>query len=86
MSPFVLAPTAVAVGAFVVSALYVHHRGKVKHRFTRQPSDHSTVLAPYNALMYLFSAVPAEPYIDVNQFPELSARSRTASSPQSIAS
>jgi beta-hydroxylase len=71
MNPVVLAPKALAVGAFVASALYIHYRGKVKHRFTRQLSDHSTVLAPYNALMYLFSALPSKPFLDVDEFPEL---------------
>ena len=29
-------------------------------------------MAPYNALMYLFSAVPNRPFVDVSRFPELS--------------
>ena len=67
----ILAPKYMALGAFVASAVYIHFRGKVKHRFSRQLSDHSTILAPYNALMYLFSSVPAKPFLDINQFPEL---------------
>jgi beta-hydroxylase len=53
--------------------MYVHFRGRVRHGFFRQLTDHSTFLAPYNALMYLFSAVPNRPFVDVNQFPELAA-------------
>jgi beta-hydroxylase len=34
----------------------VHFRGKVRLGFWRQVSDHSTIMAPYNVLMYLFSA------------------------------
>src|SRR5690242_19005571 len=59
------------VCVFLWSALFVHFRGQVRHRVRRQLTDHSTFLAPYNALMYLFSAVPLRPYQDVNAFPEL---------------
>ena len=31
---------------FIVSALYVQRRGKVKHKFSRQLFDHSTIMAP----------------------------------------
>jgi len=57
--------------AFVASAMYVHFRGRVRHSFFRQLTDHSTLMAPYNALMYLFSAVPNQPYVDVARFPGL---------------
>lgn len=66
-----LAPRFVILYLFVVCALYVHFRGRVRHGFFRQLTDHSTILAPYNALMYLFSAVPNRPYVDVRDFPEL---------------
>jgi beta-hydroxylase len=56
---------------FAVTAIYVHFRGRVRHGIARQLTDHSTVMAPYNTLMYLFSAVPARPFIDVAHFPEL---------------
>jgi beta-hydroxylase len=56
---------------FIASAVFVHYRGQVRHRFYRQITDHSTFMAPYNALMYMFSAVPNKPFIDVNQFPDL---------------
>jgi beta-hydroxylase len=57
--------------AFVAAATYVHLRGRVRHSVVRQITDHSTVMAPYNVLMYLFSKVKAKPYVDVRQFPEL---------------
>ncbi len=56
---------------FFTTACYTHFRGRVRLKLRRQIGDHSTVMAPYNALMYLFSAVPSTPYIDLRQFPEL---------------
>jgi beta-hydroxylase len=67
------APRYLVLAVFIATGLYVHHRGRVKHKLFRQLTDHSTVMAPYNTLMYLFSAVPAEPYVDVRRFPELAA-------------
>jgi beta-hydroxylase len=43
----------------------------VRHTLVKQLSDHSTVMAPYNSLMYLFSAVPAKPILDPRILPEL---------------
>lgn len=54
---------------FLTSALYVHYRGVDRHKFTRQLSDHSTFLAPFNAIMYLFSAIPRTPFVDNSYFP-----------------
>jgi beta-hydroxylase len=56
---------------FMVCAIYVHRRGKVRHRFFRQLSDHSTFTSPLNCFAYLFSAVPNTPYISPSHFPEL---------------
>ena len=56
---------------FAVTGAYVHLRGRVRHSIPRQLTDHSTIMAPYNALMYAFSAVPARPFIDIHHFPEL---------------
>ena len=66
-----LAPKFIVVYLFVGSALYVHLRGRVRHTFVRQLKDHSTIMAPYNTLMYLFSAAPSKPFIDVRKLPEL---------------
>lgn len=66
-----LAPQFFIVGAFVASAIAVHYRGKVRLRFWRQFSDFSSMLAPYNVLMYMFSAVPNRPILDQQLLPEL---------------
>ena len=56
---------------FVLCVLLVHLRGRVRLRFDRQLVDHSAVFAPYNLLMYAFSAVPARPILDRRGFPQL---------------
>jgi len=61
----------IILGAFLLSVLYVHRRGKVRFSFVRQLFNHSSLLAPYNALMYLFSAVPSRPLLTEQEFPEL---------------
>lgn len=61
----------IAIIIFIVAGIYVHHRGKVRHAFFRQLSDHSTFMAPINCFMYLFSAAPNKPYIPVESIPEL---------------
>lgn len=55
----------------IIAVLYVHYRGKVRYRFWRQLSDHSTFTAPLNGFMYLFSRVPNTPYLRPETFPEL---------------
>ena len=66
-----LAPKFIAVYVFVAAALFVHFRGRVRHTLVKQLTDHSTIMAPYNALMYLFSAVPPRPILDPRSIPEL---------------
>ena len=61
----------IILAIFVISALYIQHRGKVRHSFYRQFFDHSTLLAPINFLMYIFSKVPNQPYIDTQHFKDL---------------
>ena len=58
---------------FLASAVYVHLRGRVRHRLGRQLLDHSTFMAPINVLMYAFSRVPTTPFIQEpgRHFPEL---------------
>jgi beta-hydroxylase len=61
-----------AFALLVSSTVYVHFRGRVRHSFVRQLTDHSTFMAPFNTVMYLFSAVPTrQPYVDLKHFPEL---------------
>ena len=56
---------------FLACVTYVQFRGRVRHKLSRLVADHANLLAPYNTLMYLFSAVKAKPYADVREFPEL---------------
>jgi len=56
---------------YVLSVLYVHLRGRTRLRFARQLFDHSGLFAPYNVLMYAFSAVPGKPILDRPKFPHL---------------
>jgi beta-hydroxylase len=71
MSSALLAPKYLILAAFLASVLYVHLRGKVRFSFVRQLFNHSSLLAPYNALMYLFSAVPSKPLLNETDFPQL---------------
>jgi len=66
-----LAPQFVILYLFAASVIYVHFRGRDRLRLGRQLSDHSTIAAPYNVLMYMFSAVPNKPVLPTDQFPEL---------------
>ena len=59
------------IAFFAIPATYIHFRGRVRHRFLRQLTDHSTFLAPYNLLVTAFSSVPRKPMLDVEDFPEL---------------
>jgi len=65
------APQFLVIWAFLGSAIAVHFRGKVRLGFWRQFSDHSTIMAPYNVLMYLLSAVPNRPILQAGTLPEL---------------
>jgi len=59
--------------AYLFSVLYVHFRGRVRHPLYRDFTDYCNLFAPYNALVYCFSAVPNRPILDVAHFPELRA-------------
>src|SRR5215469_12867677 len=61
----------VALYVFAASVAVIHLRGRVRFKFARQLTDHSTFVAPFNVLMYLFSAVPNKPYIPVATLPQL---------------
>ena len=58
---------------YLASVLYVHLRGRARLRFSRQLFDHSGIFAPYNVLMYAFSAVPSKAILDRPAFPHLDA-------------
>src|SRR5215470_8001435 len=70
MSPYAVAIKLAVISLVGASAVYIHRRGRIRHRFTRQLTDHSTFLAGYNALIYLNSAVPETPYLDMRDFPD----------------
>jgi beta-hydroxylase len=64
-------PQFLLLWAFIGSAVAVHFRGKVRLGFWRQVADHSTIMAPYNVLTYMFSAVPNRPVLQQDLVPEL---------------
>jgi beta-hydroxylase len=59
------------LAGLLASATYVHFRGRARHSFLRQVTDHSTFFAPVNALVYLCSTVPSRPFLDLEQVPAL---------------
>lgn len=61
----------IGLGLYAASAAYVHFRGRMRFGLARQITDHSTLLAPINALMYLSSKVPARAFLDAKDFPQL---------------
>jgi beta-hydroxylase len=61
----------ILLALLVLCVLAVHLRGKARLRFDRQLVDHSAIFAPYNLLMYAFSAVPATPLLDRSGFPQM---------------
>ena len=71
MTDYFPPPGVIALAIIVACGTYVHFRGAVRHRFARQLSDHSTLLAPINCVSYLFSKLPSQPYHPVETFPEL---------------
>ena len=71
MSYWYLAPRFAVLATYVASGSFIHFRGRVRHKLRRQVLDHSTIMAPYNVLIYLFSKVRAKPYVEPKNFPEL---------------
>ena len=66
-----ITPKFLIVYAYLACVCYVHFRGKVRLRFGRQLTEHSGLFSPFNVLMYAFSAVPRDPVLKVEDFPEL---------------
>lgn len=56
---------------YIFSIAYTHFRGDERLKILRQLTDHSSLMAPVNLIMYAFSAVPKTPFLNVKQFPEL---------------
>jgi beta-hydroxylase len=63
--PFVL------LAVFVPTALYAHFRGSTHIGFLREVFGPATLLAPINVPLYLSSAVPATPFLDLDLIPGL---------------
>jgi beta-hydroxylase len=61
----------ILLGTHALTGIYVHFRGRVRFGFLRQLTDHSTLLAPLNTLLYLSSKVPAQAFVDPSTFPQL---------------
>lgn len=59
------------LASYSLSIAYTHFRGRIRLKFLRQLTDHSSLMAPVNAIMYLFSAVPTTPFLNVDHFPQL---------------
>jgi beta-hydroxylase len=55
----------------IISTVIIHYRGKVRYKFFRQLTDHSTFMAPINVPMYALSGVENKPYIKTASFPQL---------------
>jgi beta-hydroxylase len=68
---YLLQPRLLVLALLVLSATAVHFRGRVRLKFARQLTDHSTFVAPYNAFAYLASKAPNRPYLNADDFPEL---------------
>jgi beta-hydroxylase len=68
---YFLQPPRLVLWFLLLSAAYVHFRGRVRLKFRRQVTDHSTVTAPYNFLVYLSSKASRGPFMDPAEFPAL---------------
>jgi beta-hydroxylase len=66
-----LASPVLIVSAFAASVLAVQYRGRVRLPLGQLLREPSIFAAPYNVLMYLFSAVPNRPVLPVDTIPEL---------------
>jgi beta-hydroxylase len=71
MAADLASPGLIALYIFIASAAYLQYRGKDKLPFLKQLTDHSTIMAPINCFMYIFSAVPNTNFLDTRTFPDL---------------
>ncbi len=68
---FFIQPRMFVLYFIILSAIYIHFRGKVRFKFIRQLTDHSTLMAPINVFLYIFSKLPQRPYLDLKFMPAL---------------
>lgn len=66
-----LSPQAALLMLVIAAAVAVQLRGRERLSLKRQIGDYSSFTAPYNVFLYLTSAVPNRPYLDLAAFPEL---------------
>jgi beta-hydroxylase len=68
---FVLSWRFALLAVLVAMALYAHLRGRTHLRFFRELFGPATLMAPINVPIYLSSAVPSKPFLDVDVVPGL---------------
>ncbi|MBD1573108.1 aspartyl/asparaginyl beta-hydroxylase domain-containing protein [Vibrio sp. S17_S38] len=56
---------------YVLSIVFIRIRNRDRLKFSRQLSDFSTFMVPFNIPIYLLSKVPRTPFVDRKHFPEL---------------
>jgi len=61
---------------WLASIAHIHLRGRVRLSLGRQLFDHSSLFAPMNTLLHACSALPAQPYLPLQEFPELAELQR----------
>src|SRR5262245_66526449 len=71
MASRLIAPQFLALYASAASVLAIRFRGRVGPSLRHEITHAAIFAAPYNALMYLFSAVPNKPFLPVSAVPEL---------------
>lgn len=71
-----LSPQALLLAVLAAAAVAIQLRGRERMSLKRQATDYSTFTAPYNVFLYLASAVPNRPYLDLAAFPELALLQR----------
>ena len=65
---FVVSAKFLVIAALVAMALYAHFRGRTHIGFLREVFGPATLLAPINVPIYLSSAVPSKPFLDIRNF------------------
>ncbi|HEX7348154.1 MAG TPA: aspartyl/asparaginyl beta-hydroxylase domain-containing protein [Rhodanobacteraceae bacterium] len=61
------------IALFLACALIVHLRSRVRLKLGKQLAGHAMLFAPYNLLMYAFSAVPVGAFPDRKRFSDVDA-------------
>jgi beta-hydroxylase len=59
------------IGTYLVSVVCFHYRGRLRLPLREQLADRSTLLAPVNLFMVLFSKAPTPPFVAADALPEL---------------